>query len=214
MRTMRGAAWAAALLLPVAGCAGGRIERATAATANGVLDWHRVATESDRVRLREWRTAFMTALDQARASGHAADVAAEGALLDPDAGKPTPPPPPGDYRCRVVKLGSKGAGGLGYVAYPAFACRIDREGALSSFRKLTGSQRPVGVVLDGGSGGRPIFLGTMMLGDEQRVLDYGRDPDRDLAGAIEQLAPRRWRMLLPYPRFESVMDVIELVPAS
>lgn len=209
---LRGVAVAAALLLCVGGCSTSRIDRANAATG-GRLDWRRVATSADRVRIREWRTAFMEGLDQARRSGHAAEIAAEGPLLDPDAGTGGAPPA-GAYSCRVIKLGSKAPGGLAYVAYPSFACRIEQEGALASFRKLTGSQRPVGLILDGGAAGRPVFLGTMMLGDEQAALDYGRDPDRDLAGAIEQLAPRRWRMILPYPRFESVMDVIELVPAG
>lgn len=212
MRILAGAALAA-LFAALGGCGTSRIARAGAVTGT-TLDWRRVATPADRVRIREWRTAFSTALDQARASGHGAELAGEGALLDPDAGRPAPPPPPGDYRCRVIKLGAKGAAGLGYVAYPSFACRIEQEGRLASFRKLTGSQRPVGVILDGGTVGKPIFLGTLMLGDEKTVLDYGRDPDRDLAGAFEQLAARRWRLLLPYPRFESVMDVIELVPAG
>jgi hypothetical protein len=208
-----GGATVLALLATLGACGGGRLARAGAVTGTP-LDWRRVATPADRVRIREWRTAFNEALTQARASGHAGDVAAEGVLLDPDAGSAGPPPPPGDYSCRVIKLGSKGSVGLGFVAYPRFACRIETEGALSSFRKLTGSQRPVGVILDGGSGGKPIFLGTLMLGDEKTVLDYGRDPDRDLAGAFERLSARRWRLLLPYPRFESVMDVIELVPAG
>lgn len=212
MKEMRGAALAVALACVVGGCNGTRVERAGAATG-GKLDWRRVATPADRVRIREWRTAFMTGLEQARATGHAAEVEKEGALLDPDAGKGGSPPPPGDYSCRVIKLGNKGQSGLGFVAYPSFACRIEQEGALASFRKLTGSQRPVGVVMDGGASGRAIFLGTLMLGDERRVLDYGRDPDRDLAAAIEQIGPARWRMIFPYPRFESTMDVIELLPA-
>lgn len=211
MKEMAGAALAVALACVVGGCNTTRVERAGAATG-GRLDWRRVATPDDRVRIREWRTAFVAGLEQARASGHAAKVAAEGALLDPDAGIGGNPPPPGDYSCRVVKLGAKGHAGLGFVAYPSFACRIEQEGALASFRKLTGSQRPVGVIMSE-EAGRAIFLGTLMLGDERRVLDYGRDPDRDLAAAVEQIGPRRWRMIFPYPRFESTMDVIELLPA-
>jgi hypothetical protein len=151
-------------------------------------------------------------LSEARASGHAADVDKEGALLDPDAGRWAGRPPSGDYRCRVIKLGSKGHGGLGYVAYPHFACRIDDEGEVASFKKLTGSQRPVGVIL--GDARRLVFLGTLVLGDEQRALDYGRDPDRDMIGAVEAIPGGRWRLILPYPQYESLIDVIELVPAS
>jgi hypothetical protein len=201
-------AWAAAMLL-VAACAG--TERVETAAPAG-LDWRRVATDSDRARLREWRTAFVSGIAEARASGHAADVAKEGPLLEPDAGRWAGRPPSGEYRCRVIKLGSKGQGGLGYVAYPHFACRIDDEGEVASFRKLTGSQRPVGVIL--GNARRLVFLGTLVLGDEQRALDYGRDPDRDMIGAVEAIPGGRWRLILPYPHYESLIDVIELVPAS
>ncbi len=175
-------------------------------------DWRRVATPADRVRLREWRTAFVSGLEEARSSGHAADVAKEGRLLDPDAGRPTQMPPSGEYHCRVIKLGSKGQAGLGYVAYPSFACRIDDEGEVASFRKMTGSQRPVGVILSGAR--RLVFLGTLVLGDERRALDYGRDPDRDMIGVVEAIGDGRWRLILPYPHYESLMDVIELVPVG
>src|SRR4051812_5183841 len=88
--------------------------------AAGVMSWRSLATADDRKRLRDWRTAWVAALARARAS-NPHDVAAEGALLEPDA----PPldqvaPPPGDYRCRVVKLGAQEAGMLDFVSYPAF----------------------------------------------------------------------------------------------
>lgn len=198
------------LLCGLAACGGGN--RPAAVSTAAEPDWRKVATPADRARLREWRTAFVAGLAQARATGHADDVAREGRLLDPDAGVAAGRPLAGDYRCRVIKLGSKGGGGLGYVAYPMFGCRIDDEGAIASFRKLTGSQRPVGVIMGGAQ--RLVFLGTLALGDENRALDYGRDPDRDMIGAFEGLGDGRWRLILPYPRYESVMDVIELVPAS
>jgi len=190
-------------------CAGGK-KVGTAAPA--ALDWQRVATPADRARLREWRTAFISGLAEARAAGHGSDVAREGRLLDPDAGRSAGRLPPGEYRCRVIKLGSKGEVGLGYVAYPNFACRVDDEGEVASFKKLTGSQRPVGVIL--GDARRLVFLGTLVLGDEKRALDYGRDPDRDMIGAVEAIGDGRWRLILPYPHYESVIDVIELVPVA
>ena len=54
----------------------------------------------------------------------------------------------------------------------------------------------------------------MVLGDETIAYKYGRDPERDLAGWIERIGERRWRMILPYPHYESTLDVIELVPES
>jgi hypothetical protein len=34
-----------------------------------------------------------------------------------------------------------------------------------------------------------------------------------LAGYIERIGDKRWRLVLPYPRFESLLDVVEIVPA-
>ena len=53
-----------------------------------------------------------------------------------------------------------------------------------------------------------------MFGDEIRALGYARDAGRDVAGALERVGPQRWRLILPYPRFESTLDVVELIPAS
>ena len=175
------------------------------------LDWRSVATDSDRERLREWRTAFVDALRAARASGHSAEIAREGALLEPDAALGGGPIPNGDYRCRVTKLGAKSPGLLDYVSYSAFSCRIRQAGQVQDFAKLTGSQRQVGTIFPGDPL-RQVFLGTLVLGDESRALQYGRDTERDAAGYVERIGPNRWRMIMPRPHFESVMDVMELVP--
>jgi len=173
-------------------------------------DWRLVVTTDDRERLREWRSSFTRALDRARIT-HSDEVLREGRLLDPDAAIPGSLPN-GDYRCRVIKLGARSEGLLDYIAYPAFNCRVRQKREVQSFAKLTGSQRPVGLVFPGDAL-RQVFLGTLVLGDESRMLKYGRDPDRDVAGWVEQIEPNRWRMVLPRPRFESLTDIIELVPA-
>lgn len=175
--------------------------------------WRAAATEGDRERLAEWRTAFTRALDQARKSGHGAEIDAEGALLNPDAALGPVPIPNGNYRCRTIKVGAKSEGLLDYIAYPAFNCRIQQEEELQGFAKLTGSQRQVGLIFPD-SAIRQAFLGTLELGDEARAMQYGADPDRDVAGWVERVGDRRWRLIMPYPRFESTMDVLELVPAS
>ncbi|MFN3388236.1 MAG: DUF4893 domain-containing protein [Allosphingosinicella sp.] len=176
--------------------------------------WRSVATSPDRERLREWRTAFTQALAKARAAGHAAEIEAEGALLRPDAALPGVTPPPGDYACRVTKVGAKAQGLLDYVAYPAFACRIGPgPGEVLDFVKRTGSQRPVGRLFPENPR-RMVFLGTLQLGDEAGTLRYGHDPERDMAGLLERVGDDRWRLLFPYPAFESTMDVLELVPAA
>lgn len=204
----RALAWALCVV-PVA-CAGGgdRIE-----AADRPADWKQVVSPSDMKRIQSWRSAFVDALAQARARGQSAAIDREGNLLQPDAALGPPGPMPGDYTCRVIKIGAKSPGMLPFVAYPAFSCRVDDEGGVMSFAKVSGSQRPVGLIFKG-DGLRQIFLGTMMLGDETRALEYGRDTTRDMAGAVERIGDRRWRLILPYPHFESMMDVVELVPAN
>jgi hypothetical protein len=174
--------------------------------------WQQAATENDRQRLREWRAAFAKALQQARTGGHAAEITGEGKLLEPDAALGGVPIPNGDYRCRTIKVGAKSEGMLDYVAYPAFRCRIEA-GKAQRFTKLTGSQRPIGLIYRADAL-RQVFLGTMVLGDEAQGYQYGRDADRDLAAWVERIGDHRWRMIFPYPAFESTMDVIELVPAQ
>jgi hypothetical protein len=76
---------------------------------------------------------------------------------------------------------------------------------------MTGSQRYVGLIFPGDAL-RQVFLGTMVLGDERRAMQYGRDEERNVAGFVERIGPDRWRMLMPRPHFESQIDVLELVP--
>ena len=102
---------------------------------------------------------------------------------------------------------------LDYVAYPAFACR-DQPGARApaASPSSTGSQRPVGLIFPGDAM-RQVFLGTLVLGDERRAMQYGQDQTRDVAGFVERIGPNRWRLVMPRPHFESQLDVIELVPS-
>ncbi len=181
---------------------------------SNVADWRSVATENDRDRLRDWRKAFVKALDQARKAGHSADIAKEGRLLDPDAATGPVPIPNGRYRCRVIKVGAKSEGLLDYIAYPAFDCVIAQgQGQLQSFTKRTGSQRHVGLIYPADPL-RQVFLGTLVLGDETSAMQYGADKDRDVAGWVEKIEDRRWRLVLPFPAYESTLDVIELIPAA
>lgn len=178
--------------------------------STAVTDWRTVATEDDRQRLRDWRTAFTSALDQVRAAGHGAEIESEGVLLQPDAALGGPIPS-GEYRCRAIKVGAKSEGMLAYVSYPAFRCRISAQGSFQHFDKLSGSQRPHGTIYPADQL-RGAFLGTMVLGDETIAYQYGRDPERDLAGWVERIGDHRWRIIFPYPHYESTLDVVELVP--
>ena len=201
----------AAAALALSSC--GVMRPATSVIPVAAGDWRSVATSDDRERLRDWRSEFVSALKAARGAGHGQAIANAGALLEPDAALAGPVIPNGDYRCRTIKLGAKTPGLLDFVAYQAFTCRVSQAGARQTLTKLTGSQRQVGLIFPGDAL-RQVFLGTLVLGDESRALQYGRDRERDVAGFIERVGPRRWRMLMPRPHFESQMDVLELVPAG
>jgi hypothetical protein len=195
----------AVLVVLPAGCA------SPGAVAEAPPDWQRIATEDDRERLSAWRSAWTRALAKAQAAGHDDELAREGELLAPDSAIEWKDPQPGAYQCRTLNIGARSEGMLDYVAYPPFACRISRENGLTSFAKTGGSQRPIGFILPYAPT-RKVFLGTLQLGDETRALQYGRDRERDLAAVVERIGEKRWRLVFPYPHFESTLDVIELVP--
>ncbi len=176
-------------------------------------NWHDIVTSDDRSRLRGWRKSFVEALDAARKSGHSAEIAREGVLLEPDAAIGGEPIPDGMYRCRVIKLGARSSGLLDYVAYGAFTCRIRQSGQAQDFRKLSGSQRLVGVIFPNDAL-RQVLLGSLVLGDEERAIQYSQDQTRDVAAFVERIGPNRWRLVMPEPHFESRLDVMELVPLT
>lgn len=189
------------------------IEQPSGLIARWTTAYRSVISEKDRVRLRDWRKSFTAGLEQARAAGHGAEIDREGVLLNPDAALAKPSIPDGAYRCRVIKLGAKAAGNLPFVSYGGFACRVRAQRTLQRLTKLSGSQRYVGLVFPGDAI-RNVFLGTLVLGDEQRAMQYGQDQGRDVAGYVERIGHNRWRLLMPEPEFESRMDVMELVPAN
>ena len=176
-----------------------------------LLDWRAVITSEDRDRLDRLDDAWARALDQARRLEGSGDLASLGALIDPNAALPAPPPPPGDYRCRTIKLGSQ-SGGLGYVVYGWFDCLVERTPQGLRLIKLTGSQRQAGLLFPEDMRAM-VFLGSLALGDEPRARSYGLNPERDFAGRLERIGQDRWRLVIPWPEYESVLNLIELVPA-
>jgi hypothetical protein len=213
-------ACAVLVLAVLGGCDGGDAGTAVQSAADepathavgDTRGWRAVATVADRHRLREWRAAWIAALGEARGSGAGAKIDADASLYAYDTAMSDPLPPSGDYRCRTVKLGAKTPGGLDYVAYPFFSCRIAAEEGEVTLAKLTGSQRVIGTIYPHDTT-RAVFLGTIALGDERGAMRYGRDATRDVAGWVERIGPACWRVVQPYPAFESTLDVLELVPA-
>lgn len=189
--------------LPDASGGGGRV----------LPDWRAAITSHDRDRLNRLNAAWDLALEQARRQQGSGDLASTGRLIDPDAALGDAAPPVGDYRCRTVKLGSQGGdGGLGYVVYGWFACRIEETPNGLKFIKLTGSQRPAGLLFPENDR-RMVFLGSMALASEPPANSYGQRPERDMVAVLERIENRRWRLVIPWPQNESNLDLLDLVPA-
>ncbi len=181
--------------------------------SSALRDWRGIVTSSDRDRYNRRDAAWSLALQQARRQPGSGDLTGLGDLIDPRAARPSVAPPPGQYRCRTVKLGSQGGeDGLGYVVYGWFACRIEQTPNGLKFSKLTGSQRPGGLLFTENDR-QMVMLGSMALASEPPANSYGQRPDRDLVAVLERIGERRWRLVIPWPRNESNLDLIELVPA-
>lgn len=201
-----------AVLLACSSCS--VIEQPSGLIPRWTTAWKDVATDDDRQRLADWRTSFVNALDAAKKAGHSAEIAREGVLLDPDAPLAAAGIPNGMYRCRMIKIGSKAnSGAAAYISDAPFLCRVKQDRGLQKFNKFGGQQRYAGLIFPGDAV-REIFLGTLVLGDETRALQYGQDQLRDVAGYVGRIGPNRWRIVMPQPHFESQLNVMELVPAS
>ena len=176
-------------------------------------DWRGIVTASDRDRYSRRDAAWSLALQQARRQPGSGDLTGLGDLIDPRAARSSVAPPPGDYRCRTVKLGSQGGeDGLGYVVYGWFACRIEATPRGLKLSKQTGSQRPAGLLFPENDR-QMVMLGSLALAEEPPANSYGQRPDRDLIAVLERIGERRWRLVIPWPQAESNLDLIELVPA-
>lgn len=176
------------------------------------LAWEAVITPEDRGRLERLEEAWAAGLEQARANGFRRAVRDAGPLLDPQAALPRAAPPPGPYRCRMITLGAKGDGPA-FAAFRSFQCYVEAEGELLTMVKQTGTQRPAGR-LWAERDDRMIFLGGLALNGEDAAPPYGESAERSVAGYVERVEPFRWRLVIPWPMTDSLLDVIEFVPMA
>lgn len=195
-----------ALAALVSGCSVYR--EATAARPDPEAPWRAIATDADRDRLREWRKAWSEALPVAQAASPTA-ISADSLLFDPDRAQTAAALPVGTYQCRTHKLGRAGTGTRDYSVTPAVPCEVYSRESSTVFAVKDGAQRPTGQLFVENDV-RMIFLGTMVLGDEVSPLRYNLDYQRDMIGYVERIAEGRWRLVFPFPHYESKLDVVEI----
>lgn len=209
------AALLAAILAAVGGCMiqktppAGTTVTAVAPRSDG---WNGVASDADQLRIARAPLAWQQGLAEANARSFRNEVRAEGKLLVPGAALARPAPTPGSYSCRVVALGRSSARGPAFERFKPFFCYIDLEGDLFTIVKQTGSQRPAGRLWPDQNPTRLIVLGSLALGNEEEARAYGDDPRRDVAGIFERIAPFVWRLVIPFPRDGTKVQVFELTP--
>lgn len=177
-------------------------------------EWMRVASAEDTDRIRRLGSAWLAALAEARIAGFRNDIAREGDLLRPSAGLPRPAPTPGSYECRLIRLGRYTRKTAAFERFKPFFCYVEVADDQLTIVKQTGSQRPAGRLWDDDVQTRLIFLGSVALGNEDQPLAYGDNPARNMAGVLERVAPFRWRLVIPFPRGQSKLDVFELTPVA
>ena len=175
-------------------------------------EWLGVASDEDAEKIGRLSAAWSEALADARRAGFSRDLKAEGALLESGAALPRAAPPPGSYNCRLIKLGSSSKRERAYQAFKPFFCFVGLSGEQLTLAKQTGSRRPAGYLWETEDSKRLIFLGSVALGNEDTPLAYGDNPARDMAGVFERHGNFRYRLVVPWPRQESKLDVFELIP--
>lgn len=183
--------------------------------------WQSLITAADKDRLARAHDAWAAARADVAAERMTAAMAAEGAAVDPDAALPRAAPSPGPYECRMVRLGRQrggaGAGsgsrGRAFTAFKPFACYVEAEGSLLTIVKQTGTERPAGRLWPDGDD-RMVFLGAVARDAEGQPPAYGADADRDVVGYVERVAPFRWRLVMPWPHGDSLLDILELSPLA
>ena len=175
--------------------------------------WKAVATPADQDRLARLGLAWQEALGEAQRA-NPSDVAREGKLLLPRSGLPRPDPTPGSYNCRMITLGKATAKGKAIESFKPFFCYVQVEGDQLTIVKQTGSRRPSGRLWEDDDPNRMIFLGSLALASEDQPLAYGDDPQRNMAGVFERIAPFRWRLVIPWPQSGSKLNVFELTPVD
>ena len=174
--------------------------------------WKKIATPDDQDRIYGWEGALDLGVTAAMQAGEGGAISRQAALFDADSPLENSILPPGLYDCAITKLGGPGDG-LPFVAYPPFRCRVHADDGRLHFTKLTGSQLTTGWIYRA-SDRHSVFLGTSFYGYEDKAVPYGNTKERDQAAVVQRIGENRWRMVFPYPYYESVVDVMELTPVG
>ncbi|GGI85633.1 hypothetical protein GCM10007973_22710 [Polymorphobacter multimanifer] len=208
-----------ALLLLMAASAASPVAAQPAATS-----WQGRIQAEDRTRMAGLWRAWTRSLADIDAAGGREALAALGPVAIPPV-EPLPGrrtvvasdtlPPPGEYECRTIRMGTRDDGWprdgvlpLQVGDWGACAVGASHKHAPFALGMSEGAQQ-----LSGGlwpDGDRMVFLGALALAGEPGQRAYGDDPDRDHLGVLRALGPDHWRLELPWPRWQSNLLLVEM----
>ena len=202
--------------LALAGCQTGMPRAPAPPTATVVLEeqeaWRQVATTAGQAALDTLDARWATALADAKRRGATRAIAAEGALLDPQAAQPRAAPAPGPYRCRLLRVAAPGARVRGIAAARSGFCFVGVEGEqLSLTSEITG-YRLGGYLYETPKSAALVFLGVSAPPRGRIALGYGEDPAKDSAGRFERVDEFRYRLVVPAAVGPELL-VFELIPS-
>tara|TARA_R110000772_G_scaffold18400_48_gene52121 strand:+ start:3638 stop:4237 length:600 start_codon:yes stop_codon:yes gene_type:complete len=193
--------------------AGVLILAAAAAGPQADSNWPEQATAADAGRLDRWEEALEIGRAGVEGAGEGAALAARSPLFETGAALSNSDIPQGLYHCSITKLDGDPDGGLPYIAYSPFKCRVVDQNGRKHFTKLTGSQRTIGWIDKTGQD-QSVYLGTLIYHYEDALVPYGQSVKRDQAAVVQRIGINRWRMIFPFPAYESKVDVMELTPVK
>lgn len=201
-----------ALLLPLAANAADRPPGSPSHRELRSVKWQEQISAPDRKRLAGLWNAWTRALNQATAAGETGRLAELGALVVADTARPAAIPAPGSYSCRTVRIGLREP--IRPPTVPALAieeaqrCTITVKGELLWLEQVGGATRIGGTLYPDED--RMVFLGTKALRGEMGMRRYGSDATRDQVGVLRAFGDGRWRLELPWPHWQSNLELVEL----
>ena len=173
--------------------------------------WKAVASAEDVTRIEQLPDTWQRLLAGARVR-YTRLVNAQGALLKPEAGLDFPMPPPGSYRCKLVRLRQTAVRTPPISVMATSFCHVRGESEQGlAFSKQTGTELPAGWLYPDGER-RLILLGARQRQVGETSLAYGTDKARDITGIFDRIGPFRWRLAIQAAGTPQSLDIYELTP--
>lgn len=177
--------------------------------------WRRVATEADQAKIDKLIDIWLPAIrggPRRGGRGLARAVDALGTLVFPDMGLPPESPPAGYYQCRTVTFAEINERPTSdpKIENPRFeACRVSTSSGGKLRIDWIDRAEGIGGHTFRSGGSRLILLGTRGSSRTDLSETYRAGRSGNVAGLFQQMASGRYRLVMPRPRPEVRLEIIE-----